>query len=86
MRVGAEVRLAAAAVGDVRVALGRREVGVTEHLLHGAEIGATFEQVGREGVAQQVRMHALGLEAGLLGELAQDQERAGAGRARRPAR
>ena len=34
MRVSREVRLAAPAVGHVRVELGRGEVGVPEHLLH----------------------------------------------------
>ena len=86
VRVRGEVRLPAAPVGDVRVALGRGEVGVPEHLLHGAEVGAALEQVGRERVAEQVRVDALGLEPGLLGELAQDEERAGARRARRRGR
>ena len=56
-----------------------REVGVAEHLLDAAQVGAALEQVRRERVAQQVRVDALGLEAGLLGEPAQDQERARAG-------
>ena len=72
--MGREVRLAPPAVGHVRVALGRREIGVPEHLLHGAEIGAPLEQMRRERVAEQVRMDAFGLEPGLLRELAQDQE------------
>ena len=37
MRVRAEVELAAAAVADVRVELGCREVGVAEHLLDAEE-------------------------------------------------
>ena len=83
MRVGREVRLAATSIGDVRVSLRRREVGVAEHLLHGAEVGPSLEQVRREGVAEEVGVDALGLEPCLRGELAQDQERAGAGQ--RPA-
>ena len=79
VRVRVEVGLAPAPVGDVRVDLGRREVGVAEHLLDAAEVGAALEQVGRERVAEQVRVDALRLEAGLLGEAAQDQEGAGAG-------
>ena len=59
---------------------------MAEHLLHRAEVGAALEQVRRERVAEQVRVNPLGLEPGLLGELAQDQERARAGRARRRAR
>ena len=74
-----EVHLAPAPVGDVRVALGRPEVGVPEHLLHRAEVGSAFEEMGRERVAEEVRMDATGLEAGPFGELPQDEERAGAG-------
>ena len=81
VRVRLEVQLAAAAIGYVRVELGRREVGVAEHLLDAAQVGAALEQVGRERVAQQVRVDALGLEPGLRGEAPQDQERAGAGQA-----
>ena len=63
MGVAAEVDVAAAAVGDVRVELGRAEVGVAEHLLHAAQVGAAFEQVRGERVPQQVRVDALRLEA-----------------------
>ena len=45
-----------------------------EHLLDAAQIGAALEQVCGKRVAQQVGMDALGLEAGPLGEAAQDQE------------
>ena len=65
VRVRVEVDLAAPAVGDVRVALGRPEVGVPEHLLDRAEVGAALEQVRRERVAEEVRVNALRLEAGL---------------------
>src|SRR5207244_12387618 len=65
-------------IGYVRVELGRRQVGVPVHLLHRTEVGAPFQQMGGEGVAEQVWMYALGLEAGFAGELAQDQEDAGA--------
>ena len=41
---------------DVAVDLGGRERAVTEQLLHDSEIGATFEQVRGEGVAQAVRV------------------------------
>ena len=77
--VGREVRLAAPPIGDMRVPLGGREVGVAEHLLHRAEIGPALEQMGGERVAQQVRVDALGLEPCLRRELAEDQERACAG-------
>ncbi len=77
MRVGLEVRVAASAVGHVRVALGRPEIRVPEHLLHRAEIGAAFEEMRRERVAEQVRMDAARLEPGAFRELAQDQEGTG---------
>ncbi len=78
VRVRLEVRLPAAPIGDVRVALGRREIGVPEHLLHAAQVGAALEQVRRERVAQEVRVHALRLEPRLRRELA-----AGSGTRRR---
>ena len=59
---------------------------MAEHLLDAAQVGAALEQVRGERVAEQVRMDALRLEAGLAGEAAQDQEGAGAGERRRPAR
>ncbi len=52
---------------------------MSEHLLDAAQVGAALEQVRRERVAEQVRMDAPRLEARLLGEAPQDQERAGAG-------
>ena len=36
----------------VRVDLGRRDVGMAEQLLHGAQVGAAVEQMTGEGVAQ----------------------------------
>src|SRR5438477_499194 len=45
---------------DVSVKLRGREVRVTEHLLHRAQVGAALEQVGGERVAQGVRCDALG--------------------------
>ena len=83
MRMRAEVQLPTAPIGYVRVQLGRREVGVAEHLLHAAKVGAALEQMGRERVAEQVGVHALRLQPRLLGEPAQDQE--GAGARERPA-
>src|SRR5438552_19130166 len=78
MGVGAEVELAAAAIADMRVKLGRGEVGVAEHLLNAAQVGAAFEEVGRKRVPEQVRVDAARLEAGFLREPAQDEEDAGA--------
>jgi hypothetical protein len=51
VRVRLEVGLAAAAIRDVRVDLGRCEICVPEHLLDAAQIGAALEQVRGERVA-----------------------------------
>src|SRR5438105_1233403 len=72
------VQLAPPPIGYVRVELGRGEVRVAEHLLDAAEIGTAFEQVGREGVAEQVGVDALRVEPCLRRQLAEDQERSGA--------
>ena len=53
--VGLQISRAQPFHRDVRVDLRGREAGVTEDLLHGAQVGAAFEQVGRGGVAQPVR-------------------------------
>ena len=50
---------------DVGVDLGGGDVGVAEEFLDDAEVGAVLEQVGGEGVAQEVRVDVL-VEAGLL--------------------
>jgi hypothetical protein len=47
---------------------------MTEQLLDDPQVGPALEQMGREGVAKEVRMDALRLEPGLLGEPAQDEE------------
>src|SRR5690606_7698029 len=41
---------------DMSVTLGGGQVGVTEQLLDGTEVGATVQQVGGEGVPQGVRV------------------------------
>ena len=76
VRVRLEVEVAAAAVGDVRVQLGRGEIGVPEHLLDAAQVGAPFEQVGREGVAQDMGGEAL-REAGTARARLHDLEQTG---------
>ena len=48
---------------DVGVDLGRRDVGVAEQLLNNTEIGPVAEEVGRKGVAQEVRVD-VGLDPG----------------------
>src|SRR5689334_6644674 len=74
VRVRLEVQLATAAIGYVRIDLRGREIRMAEHLLHGAQVCAAFEQVRGERVAEQVRMHTFRLEPGLGGEPSQDQE------------
>jgi len=39
--------------------LRRRNIGVAEHRLHRAQVGAAFEQIGRKGVTQGVRRYPL---------------------------
>ena len=51
------------------VDLRRRNIGVAEHRLQGAQIGAAFEQMGGEGMAQRVGCHAL-FDAGSQGVIA----------------
>ncbi len=53
-------------VGDVGVDLGGGDVGVAEHGLDGAEIGAIHKEVGGKTMAESVRGDMLG-DAGKLG-------------------
>ena len=57
--------------GDVGVDLGGGDVGVAEQGLHDAQVGAAFEQVGGEGVTQDVRADAGGVDPGGDGGLVQ---------------
>jgi hypothetical protein len=41
---------------DMGVALRGRHIGMTEQLLHGAQVGAPIEQMRREGVPKRMRM------------------------------
>ena len=41
-------------IGDVGVNLCGRNIGVSQHLLNASEICAMIDQVGREGVAQNM--------------------------------
>jgi len=74
MRVCLEIRLASPPIRHVRVALGRPEIGVAQHLLHRAEIGTALEEVRREGVTEEVRVDPARLEPCTFGQLAKDQE------------
>ena len=53
-------QLAQTRPADVRVDLRRRDVRVTQHLLHRAQIGATFQQVGRKRVPQDMGRELVG--------------------------
>ena len=53
------VDAAHALLEDVRVDLRRGQIGVTEHHLNGAQIGAALEQMRRERVPQHVRAQGL---------------------------
>ena len=60
----------------MRVDLRRGDIGMAEHELHAAQVGAALEQVAGEGVAQHVRRDARRIDAGrerrLLQELARN--------------
>ena len=45
-----------------------------EHLLDASQVGTAFEEVRRERVPQEMRVHAPGLEPGAVGEPAEDEE------------
>ena len=44
---------------DVGIDLGGRDVGVTQHQLHGTQVRTTFKLVRGEGVAQRVGTNTL---------------------------
>jgi hypothetical protein len=69
-----EVHFPAPPIRNVGVQLGSSQIGMTEHFLNASEVGSSLEQVSRERVAQEMRMNSLGLEARLLGQLAEDEE------------
>src|SRR5262245_11980389 len=74
MWVCIEVGVTPARVRNMGIELRRAQVSVAEHLLHRAQIGASFEQVGGKGMAQQVRVDSGGIEAGLSGQSPEDEE------------
>ena len=49
-----------AVLENVRVDLGRADVGVAEQLLNDAKVGPVLQQMAGEGVAQDVRRHLVG--------------------------
>src|SRR5581483_6277085 len=46
----------------VRVDLGRRDIGMAQQLLHGAQVRAAVEQVARECMPQDMRRDAPGID------------------------
>jgi len=61
------VRLREAVGADVRVDLRRADIGVAEHFLDGAEVGAAIVEVGGEAVPQHVGRHVLADVRGAVG-------------------
>jgi hypothetical protein len=59
VRVRLEVQLTTSPIGYVCVELGCREIGMTEHFLNAPQVGASFEEVGGERVAEQVGVDPL---------------------------
>src|SRR5579863_7149200 len=64
-RMKGAMHFAQMALREMSVNLRRRDIAVTEHLLHGAKIGAAFEQMSREAMAKRMRTHPR--EAGICG-------------------
>src|SRR5262245_50314845 len=53
-----------ALLDDVSIDLRRRDVGMAEELLHGAQIGAPLQKVAGKGMAENVRRDARGFNPG----------------------
>ena len=79
------VDFAEVGVGDVGVDLGGGDVGVAEHGLDGAEVGAVHEKVGGEGVSEGVWGDVFG-DAGCFGVVVDDALDAAGGEAAEVAR
>lgn len=47
-------------VGDVRIDLGGRDVGVAQQPLHTADVGAVHEQISRKAVSQRMGCNVFG--------------------------
>ncbi len=57
-----------AVLRDMGVDLGGGDIGVAEHGLHASQIGAALDQMGGEGVAQDMRRQFLRIDACLDGK------------------
>ena len=53
---------------NMRIDLCRRDIGVAEQGLHGAQIRAAFQQMGGKGVAQHMRADPIRRDAGSHGQ------------------
>lgn len=62
---------------DGRIDLSGGDVGVSEEFLHVPKVGPTLQEVGREGMSQDVRAH-LSLDAGRLRVLLETLEKSDA--------
>ena len=62
-------------VGDLEIAGGGFEIGMSEQDLNGAEIHSGFQQVSGKGVPQRMRMNRLGNAGVLPGFLAGAEDR-----------
>src|SRR5262245_37310518 len=63
-------------VEHVRVDLRRGDIRMAQHQLYAAQVGAAFEQMAGEGMAQHVRRYARGIDAGGEGRLLQELRKA----------
>lgn len=70
------IQLPTSPIGYVGVELGCRKIGMAEHFLNGSEVGSSLQEVGREGVAEEMRVDAERVETRFCGQLPEDQERA----------
>jgi hypothetical protein len=52
---------------------------MSEHFLNRSQVCSSLQEVRSKRMTQQMRVNPVWVEPGLLGELPQDQERAGAG-------
>ena len=53
-----------AVFGDVSVDLGRGNIRMAQEGLHAPEVGAALDQMGGEGMSQNMRRQAVRIEAG----------------------
>src|SRR5205807_615205 len=64
--VRSEVQLPPTSIGYVGIELGRGQIRVSKHFLHGSEVGTALQQMRGEGMSQEMRMNALRLDARLV--------------------